>query len=569
MTIEELKYMRESEDHVEFKTASRNFLFNGGSHNDPADRRKCVLGYVVALANEGGGHLVLGMDDGHPHKVVGSDFARDKLGDMENSIYAHLRIRVHIGEQYEDGKRVVIFRIPGRAIGTTLKFEGVPLMRTGDGLRPMSDDMLRSILNEQEPDFSAKICQGLTPNDLDPEAIALMKSAYARKQKNPDFAHLGTAQALSDLELSNGNGLTYAALILLGRAEAIRQHLPQSRIIREFRVEEPQIHHDSREVFEGPLYRTIDQVWNAINDPRLNRKTPIQFGTYFFDLFGLNEKVIREALLNAVAHRDYTMQSEVVVKQYPERIVIHNPGGFPKGVTLENLVTVSSTPRSRLMAEVMEKTGLVERSGQGVDKIFSITLSEGKPEPDYTASDTFQVTLSLSTRIVDRAFHIFINSYQQSDKEPKLGVEQIITLCKVREGVHHNLKPAVVEQLLQLGMIKRMHAAAKRHVLHPDYYQLLEDGEWIGKRYAVHEVERIVQALQEREMRMGELVEALDHGLNRNQVLGVLKRLMQDGVVTSTGRQKGTRYSLSPPFAHLRGGVLFGEVVTKLRELHD
>ena len=75
MTINELKKLRETEDKIEFKEAKRNFNFAGGSHSDPADRRKCVLGYTVALANEGGGMLVLGMNDKYPHEIVGTVFS--------------------------------------------------------------------------------------------------------------------------------------------------------------------------------------------------------------------------------------------------------------------------------------------------------------------------------------------------------------------------------------------------------------------------------------------------------------------------------------------------------------
>lgn len=80
MTIAELKQFKESENKVEFKEAKRNYPFNGGSHTAQDERRKCFLGYVVAIANEGGGMLVLGMADKHPHKVVGSDFGKGKLG---------------------------------------------------------------------------------------------------------------------------------------------------------------------------------------------------------------------------------------------------------------------------------------------------------------------------------------------------------------------------------------------------------------------------------------------------------------------------------------------------------
>src|SRR5262245_38651362 len=105
MTIEQLKKLSESEDKVEFKEAHRNYPFNGGSHSEQADRRKCFLGYVVALANEGGGMLVLGMADKTPHTVIGTDFANQKIGALEDETYTRLGIRIHIEELFEDKKR--------------------------------------------------------------------------------------------------------------------------------------------------------------------------------------------------------------------------------------------------------------------------------------------------------------------------------------------------------------------------------------------------------------------------------------------------------------------------------
>ena len=93
-TIEELQKLSEREDHVEFKKAEHNYPFAGGQKNDPRDRRRCVLGYVVALANERGGRLVLGMADARPHEVVGSDFAENETGNLEDEIYKRLHIRV-------------------------------------------------------------------------------------------------------------------------------------------------------------------------------------------------------------------------------------------------------------------------------------------------------------------------------------------------------------------------------------------------------------------------------------------------------------------------------------------
>jgi ATP-dependent DNA helicase RecG len=196
MTIQEIKRLRESEDKVEFKEAKIDFNFAGGAHADPAKRRKCVLGYVVALANEGGGLLILGVKEKKelPHEIVGTNFAKDKIGAVEDEIYKRLSIRVKITELFDNDKRVLIFHIPSRPVGQTLKFEGVALMRIGDSLRYMSDDEMRRILEENAPDFSAKICEELTFEDLDPEAIASMKSGYAKKQENPAFETLPDLQ---------------------------------------------------------------------------------------------------------------------------------------------------------------------------------------------------------------------------------------------------------------------------------------------------------------------------------------------------------------------------------------
>ena len=126
LEIDNLKLLKESEDHIEFKRAIHNYPFGGGDKKEPKERRKCVLGYVVALANEKGGRLVLGMEDARPHAVSGSDFRDGQLGQLEDDIYERLGIRVTTEELFEDDKRVVVITVPSRPLGKTLKFEAVP-----------------------------------------------------------------------------------------------------------------------------------------------------------------------------------------------------------------------------------------------------------------------------------------------------------------------------------------------------------------------------------------------------------------------------------------------------------
>ena len=103
------------------------------------------------------------------------------------------------------------------------------------------------------------------------------------------------------------------------------------------------------------------------------------------------------------------IQSDIVIKQYPNMLVVTNAGGFPVGVDTDNILSVNSMPRSRRISEVLQKTGHVEKSGQGIDRMFAISISEGKPIPDYSLTDEWQVCLRLYGTIQDPALLLLIH----------------------------------------------------------------------------------------------------------------------------------------------------------------
>ena len=125
---------------LEFKEAKTQF-----------DNRK-LFKYCVAIANEGGGHLVLGVSDAKPRKVVGSAAFNDPV-EMASKLFQVLGFRVDLDEVDHPDGRVVVFRIPGRPKGTAYAFEGGYLMRVGEELKPMSEDQLRRIFAEGQPDW--------------------------------------------------------------------------------------------------------------------------------------------------------------------------------------------------------------------------------------------------------------------------------------------------------------------------------------------------------------------------------------------------------------------------------
>lgn len=556
-TIQELKKFKESEDKVEFKRAEQgNFAYDGGTKAKPSERRRCILGYVTAFCNEGGGSLVIGMEDAYPHKVVGTKQCAGMLGELESQIYRDTQIRPNVYELYEDERnkkgRVLVIDVPGRPVGKLFRFEDVPLMRVGEELKPMSDEMMFSILQEHEPDFSAEICKGITIKDLDPEAIRIMKQKYSVKQQNPDFLTLSDEQVLSDLNLVKGRKVTYAALILVGREEKLKEHLPQASVILEFRKTESLVPYTNRQVYGQPFYKMIDLLWHDI-DLR-NDKIDVNENSYIFNIPYFNEEVIREAVNNAIAHRDYRRSSETVIKQYPQRMVIMNAGGFPLGVTRENLLSVQSTPRNRLLADVLAKTGIVERSGQGVDKIFRNTLSEGKDAPDYSNSDAFRVELQLSAVIKDKAFAMFLNSEQRDlAEEDRFSVFDVIALNNIRESKSNIVPKEILNKLQKKGVIeKRGKTSGTYYTLSKSYYEFCgEEGE-----YSQTEDWNAVQAWPVilahfstfKRAKMKDFVSILGTHMSRRKIRVIIDQYVEQHYLAKEGVGSGTTYSVSDEY---------------------
>ncbi|WP_205958065.1 ATP-binding protein [Flavivirga algicola] len=550
ITIEELKNLKESEDKIEFKKGERgNISYDGGSKTKPSDRRRCILGYVTALCNEKGGYMVIGMSDNYPHQVVGTNQNLGSIGDLEANIYRDTGIRPKVYELFEKSKRVLVIEVPSRPVGKVFKFEDVSLMRVGEELKAMSDEVYLKILNEQDSDFSKEICRRLSISDLDLKAIEILKEKYSIKQNNPQFRTLSNEQILSDLELLVNGKLTNAALILLGKDEIIKKLLPQASIILEYRSLENQIPFENRLVYIQPFFKLIDTLWNTIN--LRNGSFPIQDGAYIFNIPYFNEEVIRESLNNAITHRDYRRTSEIVIKQFPQRLDIINAGGFPIGVTLDNLLITPSTPRNRLLADVLQKTGIVERSGQGVDKIFYNMLSEGKSEPDYSKSDFFHVTLKLSAVIKDRAFALFIDSIQKElPKHKKLSVLEIITLNKIKERLpKKNLDLEQVNKLLDKKLIERRGKTnAIFYILSKDYYEFTDEK---TKYYNLLEPDdnevlaKIIQFLDKEDFaKMGDFANLFEGKLSRRQVRARVDKFVNDKMIEQVGSGKSTKYIL-------------------------
>ena len=541
-TIEGLKTLREREDHVEFKEAKHNYPFAGGKKSDPRERRHCVLGYVVALANERGGRLVMGMADAYPHEVVGSDFAEGETGALEDEIYLRLSIRVRTEELYETvGKnrlRVLVINVPSRPLGRALRFEGVPLMRVGESLREMDDAEYHSIISEQDPDCSARICNGLRIEDLDDDAIGQMRLLIQERRGRQGIMTMPLAQLLSDLRLATDEGLTYAALLLLGKSEAITKYLPQHNVVVEYRSTHDTIRYSARKEFREPVFTGIRHIWEYINQPASNPLIHVMDMPRILDVPSFNQETVREAILNACIHRSLQMTGDILVKQYPDMMEITNPGGFPYGVNIGNILTVNSSPRSRLMAEVIEKTGLIERSGQGVDIMYANCIREGRCLPDYSRSDDYQVSVVLKAAITDPLFYLFMQDV--TSREEHLNVFMMLNF----HWIHHKRQDRLYEDFLP-SMLEKGYITE-----HPYFKYVLGEGYFrhaspvnVGVCQAAH-LQRIYYCVEQYGGKASstQMIEALAGLLSPKQVRKLIADLCTVGYLAASGNAKNTRY---------------------------
>lgn len=362
-------------EHLEFKEAKLQY-----------DTTK-LLRYCVALANEGGGHLVLGVTDKRPRQVVGTQAFQNR-GDITARILETLRIRVDAEElQHPDG-RVLVFVIPPRPVGTPLHHEGTYLMRAGEELVPMSPDQLRRIFAEGGTDwFGQSARDGASPDEvialLDTQSFFdLMGMPYPT---NRDGVLARLAQERLVLDKPDGWCITNLAAILLAkRLDAFSPDLARKAprvviyegvnklITREDKVggKGYAVGFESLVDFvhsSAPLNRFVEQVVRE-------------------EVKMFPRQAIRELVANALVHQDFDATGQsVMVEMYTDRLEVSNPGQPP--IKVERFIDEFGSRNERL-AELMRRMGLCEEKGSGIDKVIHLAEVYQLPAPDFRVSET-------------------------------------------------------------------------------------------------------------------------------------------------------------------------------------
>lgn len=439
--------------------------------------------------------------------------------------------------EYQE-KRVLVFDVSSRPIGLSVQLDGVAWWYESDSLIPMPDNVRYSIYKESGFDFSGSICAGATLSDLDESAVELFRSKWIKKSGNKRLANLSGEQILRDCSAVTDDGVTYAALILFGKHSSLTKYLPQSEIVFEYRSSNASGPANQREEFRAGFFTCFDDIWNLIN--LRNDRQHYQDGLFIFDIPTFNERVIREAVLNAVSHRDYQMAGSVFIRQYPDHLVIENPGGLPNGITLENILDRQS-PRNRRVAEILSLCGLVERSGQGMNIIYEFSIKEAKELPDFTGTDSNFVVISLNGLVINPEMLFVINRIG-NDRMESLSTIDFLIINSLYHGVALQTEmKARINRLIDMGIVE--HAGRSKYVLARSLYAAVgKTGTYtrlvgLDRNTNKELILKHIKMNGDNGTPFGELYQVLPSH-SRDQIRSLVNELRNDGEIYCVGRTK-------------------------------
>ena len=375
ITVEQINLWRQlpsETQNLEFKEAKTQY-----------DTKK-LSRYCVAIANEGGGHLILGVKDKLPREVVGTQAFPDVV-DIAGKLFTWVGFRIDVVEINHPDGRILVFIIPARPRGTAYHYEGAYLMRSGEELVPMSEDQLRKIFAEGQPNWLEEIAlKNISAQDvvhlLDTQtffellnlpyptdqsgvieklisekliektdigfnilkigAILLAKNlknfSYIQRKATRVIVYKGESklETLSDLTGEKGYAVGFIGLV-----QYVMGKLPQNEIIKDAIRKEVKL---------------------------------------------VPEVVIRELLANALIHQDFEMTgASPVVEVFSNRVEISNPG--EPIVPVERFIDGYQSRNERL-ADIMRRFGICEEKSSGIDRVIESAEILQLPAPEFLIS---------------------------------------------------------------------------------------------------------------------------------------------------------------------------------------
>lgn len=539
---------------VEFKRATRNAL---------SDR--AIVEAVVCLANGAGGHLILGVeDDGrvtgaeprhgdvtHPHRLMGL---------ILNQTDPHLPVTAEVIDL--DGKDVIHIDVPPARTGPVGTRDGVFKRRSlkPDGTPeciPYRASEMQSVgFDLTGVDYATLPAVGATMDDLDEREFVRFREMCAG-EGDAGLGRLSSVDLLRALRLEAGRGRdtvpALGAVLLFGTPAALDRWTPTAECL----FQDTRTNYEAENVgLRLPLLAAAQALEQRIEVR--NSSAQILMGMVRVDLPQLASTTVREVVANALVHRSYADLGPVLVQFGDDALTVTSPGGFPAGVTIDNLLD-QSRPRSVALADAFKRAGLVERRGKGVNEMFDHQLRAGRGEPDYSRSTSASVQVVLPTGRADLDLVRFILTFER-DTRTRLGLEELrvvhhlravgpCTAAELADDLRTPVGPtrALVQRLVERGVIEARGAGRNRRFhLTARFYALAEDrGAYVRVRG--------VDALQQEHMvleyvrQYGAITRSQAAELTQvspDEASRLLRRLAEAGKLVMLGQRRTARYEL-------------------------
>lgn len=522
-----------------------------------------LLDAVVALSNSDGGTVYLGVeDDGTPTGI--DKVHQDAVGlsaMIANRTVPPVSARAQIVGtektpvmQIDVPKsRSVVSTKSGKVLRRRTKVDGTP-----ESVPMYPYEIATRLSDLGRLDFSAQPVPDATRDDFDPlERDRLRRIIGTYQSSDRNLLELTDEELEKSLQLTvtvDGKTMpTLTGLLLLGKGESLKRFVPTHRA--SFQVmsgTDIKVNQD----YAGPLLKTIEQI-NDMFSP-WNPSVELSVGLFSMMVPEFDHRAFREALVNAFGHRDYTLLGRVRVQLDDAGLTIANPGGFVEGINIHNLLTAEPHGRNPCLMDALKRTGLAERTGRGIDRIFEGALNYGRPLPDYSRSNRRGVSVLLPRSVPDKAFvELLAEERERSGKS--MSLDGLLILDKLKSerrcgfdvlsgslDMSDQRLRTVLGQLTEAGLVESAGVGARRtYMLGAKVYRRSGRAMDYVRQSDIDRVrypELIIKLMHEQKSVSKNDVMELLH-LEGNQAYYQLRKLVLEGRAKKVGSGRNVRYA--------------------------
>ena len=418
-----------------------------------------IIETISAFSNTKGGIIIIGVDG--TGKILGISIGKDTIEQLTNKIISNTEPKIYpdISVRKFEEKNLIVIKVDKYPYDIVLAF-GRPYSRVGKSTIKMSkDEYKRKILktHKKELYFDGQICPEATIKDIDENKIKKFIDKARRERKLHLNDLLSVKEILIRLKLMKNENLTNAAILLFAKnpqdffiqsgIKAIRfKGTDVTGEMLDFKDVESDLISEVESI-ENFIYQNISlKAW--IEDGKIERQEKWEYPP----------KVIREALVNAIIHRDYRSTAKVQIRIFDDRIEFWNPGRLPEGWTIKTLKQQHlSEPFNPILARMFFWIRYIEEIGTGTNKIIEWSEEWGLPEPEFEISGS-SLFVTLRKSMLTEEYLTKLGLGERENRIVKLLLKQEkVTSGEIQEiySVTRDTANRYLKKLIDLKIIER------------------------------------------------------------------------------------------------------------------